>query len=94
MRARAHPLFALTREVRRDADHALHQHELTAVMHLVLFGAEHILESRLGILAHRIVNVSARNSGESEPSHAANFSPSDLSSSTISAFVIGFDSSA
>src|SRR5689334_12892583 len=52
--ARPLPLFALTREVRDDADHPLHEHQLTAMMHLVLLDRQQVLESRLGVLTRRV----------------------------------------
>jgi hypothetical protein len=52
--SRAGAFFSLTREMRGDPKHSLDQHELTSMMHLVLFDAEKVLEARLGILPHRI----------------------------------------
>ena len=43
LRAR-HPLLHLTREVRRQPDHALQHHQLRAVMHLVFFHGHQNLE--------------------------------------------------
>ena len=38
----------LPRQMRRDAELSLDQHELRAMMHLVLLGAQQLLEARLG----------------------------------------------
>src|SRR5689334_24743845 len=53
-RPRPRALLALTREVRRDADQALDEHELTTVVHLVLLRAHEIFQPALGILSHRV----------------------------------------
>ena len=39
-----HPLLHSTRQMRNLADHPLHQHQLSAMMHLVLFRAEQHFE--------------------------------------------------
>ena len=44
---RRHPLLHLAGEVRHLADHPLHRHQLRAVVHLVLLGAEQHLEPAL-----------------------------------------------
>jgi hypothetical protein len=41
-------------EVRRDAEHALHSHELGAMVHLVLFRAEQHLEAGLARRDHAL----------------------------------------
>jgi len=44
----SHPRLHPAGEVRHHADHPLHQHELAAVMHLVLLRAQQHLEARFG----------------------------------------------
>jgi len=46
------PLLHLTRGVRHDSDHALNQHQLTAVVHFVLFDAQQHLETRFARRRH------------------------------------------
>src|SRR5215831_7085546 len=41
-----HSRLLLPREVRHDTDHALHQHQLRAVVHLVLLGGQQHVEPR------------------------------------------------
>src|SRR5678816_1433402 len=40
-----HPLLALSREMRRNAQHSLDQHQLRAMMHLMLLDAQQAFES-------------------------------------------------
>ena len=48
LRHRSHPLLHLTRQVRHQADHPLHCHQLPTVVHFVFLGAEQHLKSCLG----------------------------------------------
>ena len=46
-----HALLHLPGQMRHLADHALNQHQLAAVVHLVFLGAQQMLEARPRILA-------------------------------------------
>jgi len=87
-------LFALAGEVRHDTDHALHEHQLSAMVHLVLLGAQEALEAGPGMLPGRIGEVSCRNSGVHDSNQPANRSPSASSNWRISAFDRGCFSAA
>src|SRR4051812_3437444 len=47
-------LLTLPGEVRSDAEHALHEHQLPAMVHLVFLDSVQMLEASLGVLPHGI----------------------------------------
>src|SRR5437773_9333592 len=53
--------LALTSEVRNDADLALNEHELSAMMHFVLFGAEDAFQTGLGRFSVRFSDTLSEN---------------------------------
>ena len=80
--------------VGNDAELALDEHELGAVVHFVFLGAEEAFETRFHGFAIGLGNSYDEKFGRQGSSQEAKFSPSVRRSSTISALVRGLASSA